>query len=289
MPSSPLPNLDGSDQSAYVASVRAYYDRTLQAYLEDVGTSFQAGLLRTEGAEGLPLNVASNLYLAAQAGIRPGDRVLDAGCGVCGPSLDIASHIPNLSIDALTLSPAQHERATQRIAEAGLTGQLCVHLHDYHDLPFPSESFDVALFFESAGYSYNRYKLFSEVYRVLRPGGVIFLKDVFRREGELSEVEQRALAIMDASYVYRTETLHHTTTMLTAIGFESIESHDLTPLIDPDHLPNSFYRETDGRPTLTEFARLHWRFLTLPTTPPALYATVRGVKQAQDDAAPQTG
>lgn len=276
----PLTNLDGSAQSEYVARVRDYYDRTLQAYLEDVGTSFQAGLLRTEDAGTLPLNAASNLYLAAQAGIRPGDRVLDAGCGVCGPSVDIASHIPDLTIEALTISPAQHERATQRIEAAGLAGRIRVRLHDYHELPYAPDSFDGALFFESAGYSYNRHKLFSEVYRVLRPGGVIFLKDVFRQERALTEIEQKALDIMEEAYVYRTETLRHTTEMLASLGFEAITSHDLTPLIDLNHLPNSFYRTTDGRTTLTEFARLHWRFLTLPTTPPALYATVRGVKQA---------
>lgn len=277
-PLSPLTPLDGAASADYMARVRSYYDRTLAAYLDDVGTSFQAGLVVPEGASEQPLMVASNLYLAAQAGVRPGDRVLDAGCGVCGPSIDIARHVDDITIEALTISPAQHARACERIAEAGLTGRIRVHLRDYHALPYAPGSFDVALFLESAGYSYDRHALFSEVFRVLRPGGTIFLKDVFRREGPLSATEVQALAIMNDAFVYRTETIADTVGALAAAGFDRIETCDLTPRIALDHLPNSMVRDSDGRVTLTDFARHHWRFLTLPTRPPALFATVQAVK-----------
>lgn len=73
----------------WLADVREYYDRTTPLYLEYVGSTLQAGRLRSRDPPGdgyAPIEV-SNAHFAAAAGIRPGDLVLDAGCGVCGPDL----------------------------------------------------------------------------------------------------------------------------------------------------------------------------------------------------------
>jgi ubiquinone/menaquinone biosynthesis C-methylase UbiE len=179
------PPASSSPAPSYADEVREYYDESLADYLRVFGDTFQVALVRGRGGEE-GSSAASNLALAMDAGIRPGNRVLDAGCGVCGPALDVARGFEGVTVDSVTLSPRQAETARQRIEEAGIGGRVRVTVGDYHALPFPDASFDVALFLESACYSYDPPGLFREVARVLRPGGRVLVKDVFRREGGFS-------------------------------------------------------------------------------------------------------
>ena len=54
------------------------------------------------------------LVLAQKAGLQDDDLVLDAGCGVAGPAIIIASHYPGVVIEGVTNSERQAEMATNR-------------------------------------------------------------------------------------------------------------------------------------------------------------------------------
>jgi sterol 24-C-methyltransferase len=49
-------------------------------------------------------------YLVLRMGLKPGDKVLDIGCGVGGPLRRIA-HLSQAHITGLTISPYQIQRA----------------------------------------------------------------------------------------------------------------------------------------------------------------------------------
>ena len=125
------------------------------------------------------------MYLAERAGVSKGDRVLDAGCGVCGPAIAIAQAF-DVEVHGFTVSPVQARTASRLIAGAGLNPRVTVTLGDYHHVPVPDAAFDRVLFLESCGYSPVRDQLFAEAARVVRPGGTIYVKDVFRREEPLT-------------------------------------------------------------------------------------------------------
>jgi ubiquinone/menaquinone biosynthesis C-methylase UbiE len=213
----------------YQGRVRTYYETQQPAYLESLGTTWQAGLLSDEGAQ------ASNLELAQRARLEPGLRILDAGCGVAGPALDMARAFPGLEVEGITLCPSQVEEARRRVADAGLGGHVRVQQADFHDLPFPDASFHRVLYLESSGYAYDRVAMFGEAHRVLEPGGLVYLKDVFRLAGPLSPSQWRELASFDHLYAQRTPTLEETLASLEQAGLHPIEVARLDVSMDHYH------------------------------------------------------
>jgi SAM-dependent methyltransferase len=184
-----------SDHGSYSPTVVAFYDRWTQPFIDGFGTTFQAGFAKRvpQGPED-PSD--SSVLLAERAGVSRGNRILDAGCGVGGPAIAIAKAF-EAEVLGVTVSPIQAVTAHRLIAEAGLTGQVSVALADYHHLPVPDASFDRVLFLESCGYSPDRAALFAEAARVVRPGGTIYVKDVFAQEDPLAPQQRKDLDDFD--------------------------------------------------------------------------------------------
>jgi cyclopropane-fatty-acyl-phospholipid synthase len=72
--------------------------------------------------------------VARKLGLRPGQRLLDVGCGWGGMVLHAARHYGVRAL-GVTLSRQQAEWAQQAIADAGLSGRAEVRHLDYRDVP----------------------------------------------------------------------------------------------------------------------------------------------------------
>ncbi len=131
--------------------------------------------------------------MARRAGIGPGDLVLDAGCGVGGPAIAIARDLGAI-VHGVTVSPVQVRLGRVLAAEAGVADRVHLHLADFHQLPFADERFDAVTVMEATCYSDDLSGLIGELARVLRPGGTLYVKDVFQRAGPLTEIQRRDLA-----------------------------------------------------------------------------------------------
>ncbi len=203
--------------------------------------------------------------LARMAGIRNGDVVLDAGCGVCGPALDMAEEFEGLKVAGVTISREQASIGQERIRNADLAGQVSITVGDYHALPFRNGVFDVALFLESAGYSDDPGMLFADAMRVLRPGGTVFIKDIWCKEGPLNEVESDSMAMFNETFVYLTRRLSESAAALAAAGFVEIAEEDISSQVSRDHQIKAMFDDTEGF-AITSFGRRHFRFYgALPT------------------------
>jgi SAM-dependent methyltransferase len=249
----------------FLRRISDYYDETTGAYLDAVGPTLQAGLPGDDDAR--DSSESGNVRWARRAGISPGDRVLDAGCGVCGPAIDIALAIDDVQIDGLTISPVQAEIATARIEEAGLADRVQVHVRDYHEPGFDEGTFDVVLFLEASGYSYDPRRLFAGAHRVLRRGGTLYLKDLFRRfEQDLTPVRRVELERFDEIYRHRTPRASERRALIEEVGFADVQWEDLTPLLSIKTFTDAMVEQSAaGPPTLTEFGRHHyWWFGELP-------------------------
>jgi len=111
-------------------------------------------------------------YICRKLRLRPGDRLLDIGCGWGGLIRHAAEHF---GVEALgiTLSEPQAELANERIAEAGLADRCRAMISDYRDLD-ETEEFDKLVsvgMFEHVGES-RLDDYFQKAWRLLKPGGV---------------------------------------------------------------------------------------------------------------------
>jgi len=154
--------------------VARYYDEWHERYMAAFGDTFQSQ--RTTDLSELLIHIAD------QAELVPGMRVLDAGCGIGGPSLWLARH-RGVRVAALNISAVQVAEARARVAAAGLGDRVAVTQGDFHRLEdhYEPESFDAVLFLESLVHSDHPQVVLESAHRVLKPGGVLYIKDLFQR------------------------------------------------------------------------------------------------------------
>ena len=225
--------------------------------VDAAGTTLQCGLVK-RSAESAATPEASARYLAELAGVRPGDHVLDAGCGVAGPAMIIAQAVPDVVIDGVTVSEVQARLARESIGKAGLADRVRVHLADFCHLPFPDASFDVALYLEVTGYAPDRSALYRESARVLRPGGTAYVKEVFRGEDPLTEQQRLSVAEFDSLWACRVPTLSETMDGMRAAGFADIRAREY-PFVSMEHFYESMVHRDEGGIRLNAFGQAFLR------------------------------
>jgi cyclopropane fatty-acyl-phospholipid synthase-like methyltransferase len=108
--------------------------------------------------------------------VGPGDRVLDVGCGIGKPALQMASST-GASVLGISISGPQVEQANERARAEGMSEQVSFQHADAMDMPLEAGSFDAALAFESIIHMHRPTAL-REIARVLAPGGRLVLTDV---------------------------------------------------------------------------------------------------------------
>ena len=114
--------------------------------------------------------------------IRPGDEVLDLCAGTNAVGIGLLRREPAARVRALDRSAAMQE-VGGTIARA-LGFEIESHIGDAHRLPFPDASFDIVTL-QWASRHLRVVEVFSEVRRVLKPGGTFYHCDMLRPENRI--------------------------------------------------------------------------------------------------------
>src|SRR5438067_4251267 len=89
-----------------------------------------------------------NKVLTDLANIKEGEKVLDAGCGIGGSSLWLATQ-RNCQVTGISLSEKQINKANAFAQEAGVADKAKFERKDFSNTGYPAESFDVVWAIES--------------------------------------------------------------------------------------------------------------------------------------------
>ena len=107
------------------------------------------------------------------AGLEPGQDVLEVGCGPGFFTIPAAEMVGSEgSVCALDISPAAVKRVRQKIDEAGATN-VTTTLADAAATGLPDQSFDLIFFFGFRRNAGHMDGILPELYRLLRPAGVL--------------------------------------------------------------------------------------------------------------------
>jgi SAM-dependent methyltransferase len=123
-------------------------------------------------ARGFPATVE----LADRLPIKPGDHILDIGCGLGGPARYIAQRF-RCRVSGLDITEPFVDAANKLTALLRMDEQVQVRLGDGQELPYPDACFDGAYAQHVTMNVPDRRRFFAEAYRVLRPGSFFALTE----------------------------------------------------------------------------------------------------------------
>ena len=134
----------------------------------DDSMTYSSALFRT-GQESLETAQEQKYAsMVDQMGAKPGDHVLEIGCG-WGGFAEYAAAKRGLKVTGLTISKAQHDYAVARIAAAGLSDRVEIKLQDYRDETGVYDGIASIEMFEAVGERYWP-TYFNTVRERLKPG-----------------------------------------------------------------------------------------------------------------------
>lgn len=110
-------------------------------------------------------------YLAHKMNLQEGMKVLDVGCGVGGPAREIC-RFANCSIVGLNNNDYQIERARHYSRKYNMEDKLSYVKGDFMQMDLEDSTFDAVYAIEATVHAPVLEGVYSEIYRVLKPGGV---------------------------------------------------------------------------------------------------------------------
>jgi sterol 24-C-methyltransferase len=225
--------------------VSRFYDVVTKFYEYGWGQSFHFAPRRP----GESLRAAQHRQEAGVAellDLGPSAKVVDVGCGVGGPLINIAK-ITGASITGLNFNAYQIARGQRAVRKAGLEGMCDFLLANYLEVPLADNCFNAAYSFEAICHSPDKILCLRELWRLLRPGSQIALTewcltDLFNENDPVHR-----------DIIDRVEFANATPNLLTnsqflaavdAAGFEVLSGRDQSLDSDPNF---PWYRSLQGR------------------------------------------
>ncbi len=142
--------------------------------------------IRTHVQSVLNMNDFIGNLLKLDSEINQDKKILDAGCGIGGTVVYFAKKFPNIKFTGINIVPDHIEMAKNLAKEKKVLSNTDFFVKDFADTGSPSNHFDSIYLMESSCYAVQKQILIREMYRILKPGGILVITDVFRTSVHLN-------------------------------------------------------------------------------------------------------
>lgn len=161
--------------------------------------------------------------------IRPGERVLDVGCGWGSNLLYLAQHTQGV-FQGITLSAQQREEALARARAWGVADRVRIDVCHVEDLALEANSVDAVLFSGSIVHMHNRPAVHELVGKILKPGGRMLISDCYFPVQERGDRESAATQyiFVEALGYCRLLSLAEELGLIERAGLDILHVEDLT-------------------------------------------------------------
>lgn len=170
--------------------------------------------------------------IAGALSIRPGDRVLDAGCGL-GEAACFMAKTYGCQVTGVTISPTQVSKAQEIVRGRNLGDRVSVVLADYTKTNLPDGSFDAIYAIETICHLQNKSDFYKEAYRLLSPGGRLAVAEYIQKEDPHTPFEHYAMkTFLDGWVIANIWTWNAHRTALARWNYKDIRMEDYSTATD---------------------------------------------------------
>ncbi|HBN30965.1 MAG: cyclopropane-fatty-acyl-phospholipid synthase family protein [Rhodobacterales bacterium] len=151
-------------------NIAYHYDLGNEFYSKwlDETMTYSSALFSSDQQDLSKAQIAKYKSMVDQMGVKPGDHVLEIGCG-WGGFAEYAAGQRGLRVTGLTISKEQHDYAVERIKRAGLSDMVEIVMRDYRDEVGVYDGIASIEMFEAVGENYWP-TYFNTVRERLKPG-----------------------------------------------------------------------------------------------------------------------
>ena len=166
-------------------------------------------------------------HILVKIGLRPGQTLLDIGCGWGALAMRAAERF-GARVVGVTLSENQASLARERVAAAGLQGQVEIRLQDYRDVSGQFDRITSVGMFEHVGVQHLA-EYFGRINALLAPGGVAMNHGITSTDVEGRATPYGGGAFID-QYVFPQGELAHLGAVVKAMQQGGLEVRDVENL-----------------------------------------------------------